>query len=556
MSAHRAFLLLLLLSAILFLTAIGSYRQFLRAESPFSLGARMMLETDEFLLPHGPHELPLNKPPLQYWLIGISYKLFGFSYGASRIPSALCGLGVITLVYILGLRLRDNPVGKQLGLSAAAVLATSYLFWAFARLAMPDMLLTLCVSTALGCWMLVLTDQTRRPAALALIGYAAVALGVLTKGPVAIVLALFPVLGELLISRNLTILRRLRPIPGGLVFLFLTAPYFLLVYADDGVEPLRNFFINENWGRFTGATYTHRPGFLFYEVTAFFADLVPWSPLLLITASSPGWWRNADEPRRCQLRILFLWMIAPIVFFSLSHFTLDYYFLPALPPAALFIAQGLLEAGPAPARSRRVRWIGVAIMGLMMILLAIAMVLTIQIVNVNFSEIRLRWLPHAIAVTAFLPVFVFAILGRTHQALLAFAFTLWATACSAYLMFLPSYSRFQPAARLAESVPLASHVYTSSRASEWALDLALHLPTSQPVKPLSGDPENSGLGLVLRADPHAVALVYETDYRRLRQAGLQVRVRAQAEAYKGNRLTLRSLLAPSHETLYLVSATR
>jgi len=116
-NAHRAFILFLALFAVLFLTNIGVYEQFLRAESNFALGARMMLETKEFLLPHAPHELPLNKPPLQYWLIGISYKILGFSYGAGRLPSALCGLGVLSLVYILGVRLRD----QTLGLTASAM---------------------------------------------------------------------------------------------------------------------------------------------------------------------------------------------------------------------------------------------------------------------------------------------------------------------------------------------------------------------------------------------------------------------------------------------------
>ena len=132
----------------MFLTNIGSYAQFLRAETHFSLGARMMVETPEYLLPHAPHELPLNKTPLQYWLIGMAYKLFGFNHGAGRIPSALCGLGIIMAVYVLGIRFH----GKIAALTASAMLTTTYLFWSFARLSMPDLLLTLCIAITMVCW--------------------------------------------------------------------------------------------------------------------------------------------------------------------------------------------------------------------------------------------------------------------------------------------------------------------------------------------------------------------------------------------------------------------
>ena len=61
MKTHSAFFLLFFLCAAMFLTNIGSYEQFLRAESNFSLGGRMMVETDEYLLPHAPHEDPAEQ---------------------------------------------------------------------------------------------------------------------------------------------------------------------------------------------------------------------------------------------------------------------------------------------------------------------------------------------------------------------------------------------------------------------------------------------------------------------------------------------------------------
>src|SRR3982074_3487474 len=100
---HRAFFILIAFAATLFLSDIWTYKEFVRAESYFALGARSMVERHEWLTPHAPDELQLNKPPLTYWLIGVSYKLFGASYGAARLPSVLAAIGVLAMVYLLGI---------------------------------------------------------------------------------------------------------------------------------------------------------------------------------------------------------------------------------------------------------------------------------------------------------------------------------------------------------------------------------------------------------------------------------------------------------------------
>ena len=74
MRRHRAFLILLAFAAALFLSDIWIYKEFVRAESYFALGARLMIEQHDWLAPHAPDEGQLNKPPLTFWLIGSSYK--------------------------------------------------------------------------------------------------------------------------------------------------------------------------------------------------------------------------------------------------------------------------------------------------------------------------------------------------------------------------------------------------------------------------------------------------------------------------------------------------
>ena len=505
----------------------------------------MMVETNNYLLPHAPHEKPLNKPPLHYWLIGASYHVFGFDHGAGRIPSALSALGVLTLVYILGLRLG----GRLVGLTASAMLTTSYLFFSFARLSMNDMLLTLCIAGTLVCWMLVLMEQTTHPRTLVLMGYAAMALGFLTKGPIAIVLTCLPIGLEVLVSRDLTIIKKLRPLAGSLVFLLVATPYFLLVYVYHGIDPLWNFFIEQNFGRFTGTVAPRAPKpFFIYEITAFFADFLPWSPLLIVAACSLGGWREFDQQTKRQLRLLGFWILSPIIFFSFSSFKLDYYFLPVMPPAALLVAQILVRNEPLRPWARRVI-LTVAV--LVVVFLPVLLYFTIRMVNVNFPGTTLSWLPHFLSLITLFPAVWFAVRGPIYRTLLACSFTLWAAMFSAFLLLVPAYTRFQPTMTLARSVATDSPVYTFGQANEWGLDLAMYLPISQSKSPVPKQLEGR-LGHVIQSEPGAVVFVYESDYKSLLKSGEQFRVIAQAEAYKGNKLTLKSLLRPSYENLYLV----
>lgn len=337
--SRLAFLILLLCAAGLFLFGIGRYQQLLRAEAPFALGAKALLETGNVLLPHAPQELPLTRPPLQYWLIALSYSLFGVGYGPSRLPSALCALGVAGLVYVLGVRCYDRTVA----LTAAAMLSTSYVFWSFSRLAMPDMLLTLCVTGAVTAWCVLRAGNAQHPGAVWFAGYASMAAGVLTKGPIAVVLSVLPVIFDVLLTRDSTILKRIRPLQGSVVFLLMAAPYFVFVWAAYGVEPLRTFFIDENVGRFTGATFRSSTVPVVYELAAFLADFAPWSPLLILAVCGYLATRRPPHVLPQHTRLLIMWTLSPIGFFLLSRFKCDYYFLPAMPPAALLLAHAIRD---------------------------------------------------------------------------------------------------------------------------------------------------------------------------------------------------------------------
>ena len=309
-------------------------------------------------------------------------------------------------------------------------------------------------------------------------GYAAMALGFLTKGPIAIVLSCLPIGLEVIVSRDLTIIRKLRPITGSLVFLLVATPYFLLVYVFHGVEPLWNFFIGENLGRFTGSVAPRAPKpFFVYEITAFFADFLPWSPLLIVAACSLGGWREFDQKTKRQLRLLAFWILSPIIFFSFSSFKLDYYFLPVMPPAALLVAQILVRNEPLRPWARRVI-LTVAV--LVVVFLPILFLLhdsdgQSKFSRDNFLLVASFPFPHLPSFLQFGSRFEGRFTAHCSHARSPYGVAMF----SAFFFLVPEYTRFQPTRTLAGNVPKGSHVYTFGKANEWGLDLAMYLPISQ-----------------------------------------------------------------------------
>src|ERR1700730_1997325 len=190
-------------AAVMFLSDIWIYKEFVRAESYFALGSRLMVEQGDWLTPHAPDELPLNKPPLTYWLIGISSKLLGANYGSARLPSVVAALLVLLIVYWLAVRLS----GVRAGLVSVAVLASSYLFLSFARMAMSDMLLTLWITASLACFISTVAEQGVRSGVLIWLVYVALALGALAIGPLGISLVAVPIVLDLTFRRERAFLR-------------------------------------------------------------------------------------------------------------------------------------------------------------------------------------------------------------------------------------------------------------------------------------------------------------------------------------------------------------
>ena len=533
MKRHRGFAALLVCAAILFTSDVWAYQEFVRAESYFALGARLMVEQGEWLTPHASDEQVLNKPPLTYWLIGTSYKAFGPSYGAARLPSVIAAMLVLLLVYAAA----AFTYRAFTGLIASAILATSFLFLSFARMAMSDMLLTLFVTASILCFSIALKSDAKRR--VVWLGYASLALGVLTKGPVAAALVIAPIALELLLSRRRDDLKKLRLVSGSILFAILALPYFVFVYFRGGANSLWFFFVGENLQRFTGQVYGALARPFWFELVAFFGDFAPWS-ILIFVAIWVDWKQRARADR--LTRILYLWLGSTTLLFSLSSFKLDYYLLPAMPAAALLIARLFVKED-----SPRVIW-ALRIFLIMGCLAVVASALIAIRASLVFGVTSsFRWLPAVVAIAGAAAIATFVGRKKPARAALLLSVTIGTTFLAAEYTLLPVFSNYLIASKLVAAAPDRVWI-VSIAASAWADDLAFNLPAPHRIE-RAGREE---FAKILQSDMHAVLLVNEREMGVVLQNDPSLKILATAETYGHGGITIKMLRRPQRERFYLI----
>ena len=299
-----------------------------------------------------------HKPPLFYWIGAAAMALLGPSDWAARLPSVLGATAAVVALYLFVRRW----VGIRSALLSAVVLATLPFFYVGAQYANLDMLVAGCITaTVLLAVHAVLLRERLAPHRGALAGaFAAAALGVLAKGLIGLVLpgAVF-VLWCLATRRFRTLLLLAWP-PGWLLLMGITAPWFLLMQASYPAF-LDYFFVTQHFRRFADAGFNNEHPVWFYApVLAVF--MLPWLAWWLY-----GAWRDHRRASRHGLRssgrrsdidrLMWIWWLVVVVFFSLPRSKLVGYVLPALPPLACLAARGALAAVERSGRGlRALRW--------------------------------------------------------------------------------------------------------------------------------------------------------------------------------------------------------
>ncbi len=295
--------------------------------------AREMLVQHDWITPHYDTLPYLDKPAFFFWLVASSFKAFGISEWAARLPSALAALFTMLVACLLA----RSMFGDTCALRAAVVFATCPLVIVFARLVIFDMTLTLLLTVTMAAfWLSQEPSRMQRPLQVAM--FLAAGIATITKGPVGFVLPVLAIMVYAAVQRKFGELRRLAWLPGIALFLAASLPWFIAVSIRNPGFP-RYAFWDESLVRFTGG-HLHRGGSVFYYLPVFLAGLLPWSLLLVFAALNRlRSWRKFRDASHAPHAYLLSWALTVFVFFSVSHSKLPAYFLPAVPALAILMSK-------------------------------------------------------------------------------------------------------------------------------------------------------------------------------------------------------------------------
>jgi 4-amino-4-deoxy-L-arabinose transferase-like glycosyltransferase len=318
----------------LFFFGLASFGLVGADEPRYAQVAREMFARHDWITPTFGGKPWLEKPALYYWQTILAYRIFGVSDWAARLASAVDATAMVLAVYLFLRRFRP---GFQL--DGALMTASAGGVIGFARAASMDMPLAASFTMALLAWY----AWRESGGKLYLAGfYVFLGLGTLAKGPVplflaAVILAIFAAA-----QRDFRLLWRTLWIPGILLFCAVTLPWYIAVQWRNP-EFFRVFILEHNVARFGTNLYHHTQPFWFY-LPVTLLGLAPWTVFVLAAMAQilRIWWAEGRKLFRSEDALnvfLILWLIVPVLFFSISQSKLPGYILPALPAGTLLLAK-------------------------------------------------------------------------------------------------------------------------------------------------------------------------------------------------------------------------
>lgn len=295
-------LTLLVLSLIFFFFKLWSFSLFDVDEPRYAEAAREMIESNNWITPYFNYVVRFDKPVFFYWLIAISYKILGVSEFAARLPSALMAMLVVFAIFFFG----RKHINSKFGFLSALVTLTSIQFLGLARMSITDMTLSAFITFMLLCGFTAAHTTGKERDHWWYAFYIFAALGMLTKGPIAPAMAVL-VLGPyfLLTGQFLQILKTCRLFTGFLLFIVIAAPWYILVYLENGQAYIDQFFLVDNLKRFTSTVSGHKAPFYFFFIVVL-VGFIPWSmflPYALIKYLKPVFlaYKNKPEKTECSI---------------------------------------------------------------------------------------------------------------------------------------------------------------------------------------------------------------------------------------------------------------
>lgn len=325
-------LVLAALASLTFLFGANRLALFGPDEPRYAEIAREMFASGDYITPTLGGCPWFEKPVLFYWLGAAAYHVFGVNEFAARLPSGVGALVTVLAVYWT----LSRVVSQRWATLAAVIIFTSGMMIAYAHAATPDMTLTAAMAVAILAGYRATLAEGKTALFFVALSLAATALASLAKGLVGIVLVIAILFIYLLLAGRLRYLRWSHLLIGALLFAGVAASWYLPVTLRHGWEFVDEFFYRHHFRRYVADVYGHpQPVYFFPFVAA--AGVLPWTFFLLPAVARLRHLRPRQNEADALLVLAWVWLLLPLIFFSLSESKLPGYLLPVFPALAILL---------------------------------------------------------------------------------------------------------------------------------------------------------------------------------------------------------------------------
>lgn len=344
---------LLAISCLIFLfVGIGSYPLMDVDETRYAVMARDLVQSFDWNFLQLNMTPFLEKPPLYFWLVGLSIKAFGqFTPFAVRFPIAILASFIVFFTYYVGKRV----ISRKFGTISALVLLSSIFFLILSHVAIIDMVLTVFMTSAIYCALLTHFCNEKNKKFYWLYFYAFIGLGFLAKGILALAIPVTVVFIYNFISKTAKdMFKPINLLPGLILFMIVTTPWHLVMYKAYGFQFVKEYFLMHHFARFLNSESIGRDRPFLYFVPVFLLGFMPWT-FVFISFLCDGFKKLSDKFKNAkgkviekfgslfevnnneQKLVLFssIYFVVIFLVFSTSSTKLPTYILPLFPAASL-----------------------------------------------------------------------------------------------------------------------------------------------------------------------------------------------------------------------------
>ncbi|MCK5685456.1 phospholipid carrier-dependent glycosyltransferase [bacterium] len=225
--SQQTYVWIILISIVLIrLMFLGAYPLADTTEARYGEMGRLIIDTGDWITPQISQGVPFwGKPPLSFWLTATSFMLLGINEFAARLPSLLLAVAVIVMVWSTG-RFQTN---KKTALTACVIMASSIIFWISSGAVMTDQCLMTGTTLSMIAFWHCFKTSGKHAYWWGILFFIGLAIGLMSKGPLAGVLIFLPVIIWSLFGKTpFFTLKRLPWLTGCIIIIVLVVPWYWL----------------------------------------------------------------------------------------------------------------------------------------------------------------------------------------------------------------------------------------------------------------------------------------------------------------------------------------